>query len=111
MPSKEFTFGFVLSAAMNSSFAASFSKASKEVDELRQYMDKLEEETRQLQKSFGAGIINEKTFNTAVMQKFQSTHPMRGATAARHRCIFVSCDFNPRTPCGVRLIQLVKPYT
>lgn len=69
MPSKEFTFGFVLSAAMNSSFAASFSKASKEVDELRQYMDKLEEETRQLQKSFGDGIINKKTFDTAVMRK------------------------------------------
>ena len=34
MPGKEFTFGFVLSAAMNSSFATSFSKASKEVDEL-----------------------------------------------------------------------------
>ena len=69
MPSKEFTFGFVLSAAMNSSFAASFSKASKEVDELRQYMDKLGEETRQLQKSFGDGIINKKTFDTAVMRK------------------------------------------
>ena len=80
MPSKEFTFGFVLSAAMNSSFASSFAKASREVDELRKYMDKLGEETQQLQKAFGAGIINEKTFNTAVMQKFQFTHPMRGAT-------------------------------
>lgn len=69
MPGKEFTFGFVLSAAMNSSFAASFSKASKEVDELRQYMDKLGEETKQLQKAFGAGIINKKTFDTAVMRK------------------------------------------
>lgn len=69
MPGKEFTFGFVLSAAMNASFAASFSKASKEVDELRQYMDKLGEETKQLQKAFGAGIINKKTFDTAVMRK------------------------------------------
>lgn len=50
MPSKEFTFGFVLSAAMNSSFASSFAKASREVDELRKYMDKLGEETQQLQK-------------------------------------------------------------
>lgn len=41
MPSKDFAFGFVLPAAMNSSFAASFSKASREVDELRQYLDKL----------------------------------------------------------------------
>ena len=34
--------------------------------------------------------------------RFQSTHPLRGATggrpAARGRC----CYFNPRTPCGVR---------
>lgn len=73
MPSKEFTFGFVLSAAMNSSFASSFAKASREVDELRKYMDKLGEETQQLQKAFGAGIINEKTFNTAVMQKNQKS--------------------------------------
>lgn len=69
MPSKEFTFGFVLSAAMNSSFAASFSKASREVDELRQYMDKLGDETKRLQKAFGDGIINKKTFDTAVMRK------------------------------------------
>lgn len=69
MPSKEFTFGFVLSAAMNSSFAASFSKASKEVDELRQYVDKLGEETKQLQKAFGNGIINKKTFDAAILQR------------------------------------------
>ena len=55
MPGKEFTFGFVLSAAMNSFFASSFAKASREVDELRKYMDKLGEETQQLQKAFGAG--------------------------------------------------------
>ena len=102
MPSKEFTFGFVLSAAMNSSFASSFAKASREVDELRKYMDKLGEETQQLQKAFGAGIINEKTFNTAVMQKFQSTHPMRGATFCFLLIRRCSYNFNPRTPCGVR---------
>ena len=102
MPSKEFTFGFVLSAAMNSSFASSFAKASREVDELRKYMDKLGEETQQLQKAFGAGIINEKTFNTAVMQKFQSTHPMRGATEILRCAARKARDFNPRTPCGVR---------
>ena len=131
MPSKEFTFGFVLSAAMNSSFASSFAKASREVDELRKYMDKLGEETQQLQKAFGAGIINEKTFNTAVMQKFQSTHPMRGATvllagspgaaaafqsthpmrgATARTASPTSADgnFNPRTPCGVRLFRAVQ---
>lgn len=69
MPSKEFTFGFVLSAAMNSFFAASFSKASREVDELRQYLDKLGEKTKSLQKAFGDGIINKETFDTAVMRK------------------------------------------
>ncbi len=51
MPSKEFTFGFGLSAAMNSSFAASFSKASKEIVELRQYSENLREKTDRLKKT------------------------------------------------------------
>ena len=36
-------------------------------------------------------------------KKFQSTHPMRGATSSPSGFSSVSCDFNPRTPCGVRL--------
>ncbi len=33
---------------------------------------------------------------------FQSTHPVRGATAAPARSPIRSGHFNPRTPCGVR---------
>ena len=35
--------------------------------------------------------------------RFQSTHPLRGATAAGKRAGELRRDFNPRTPCGVRL--------
>ncbi len=69
MPGKEFTFGFVLSAAMNSSFAASFSKASKEVDALRKYMDGLTEETERMKKAFGSGVIDKKAFDAAVLDR------------------------------------------
>ena len=33
---------------------------------------------------------------------FQSTHPLRGATYANGRGWRLCVDFNPRTPCGVR---------
>ena len=36
---------------------------------------------------------------------FQSTHPLRGATAAMTRSRRGCCYFNPRTPCGVRLVH------
>ena len=45
-----------------------------------------------------------------LLQKFQSTHPMRGAT---HRQIPRSAcarDFNPRTPCGVRPCRVQRVY-
>ena len=35
--------------------------------------------------------------------RFQSTHPLRGATPFSHRCSVSIRYFNPRTPCGVRL--------
>ena len=35
--------------------------------------------------------------------EFQSTHPLRGATTSTRRSLMHSLDFNPRTPCGVRL--------
>ena len=35
--------------------------------------------------------------------RFQSTHPLRGATTASGRSHSRTSDFNPRTPCGVRL--------
>ena len=34
---------------------------------------------------------------------FQSTHPVRGATGCSRRRSWSQCNFNPRTPCGVRL--------
>ena len=34
--------------------------------------------------------------------RFQSTHPLRGATAPHRTATPASCHFNPRTPCGVR---------
>ena len=34
--------------------------------------------------------------------RFQSTHPVRGATAAHHPATENPSYFNPRTPCGVR---------
>ena len=37
------------------------------------------------------------------MKKFQSTHPLRGATAEGKLDGDDDSDFNPRTPCGVRL--------
>ena len=70
----------------------------------------------------------EKALDLVVIQ-FQSTHPLRGATSAlvAYRCLrcisihapLAGCDrsvrwdgdfqqnFNPRTPCGVRLLRLV----
>ena len=37
-----------------------------------------------------------------VSSLFQSTHPVRGATATAGDCGAATADFNPRTPCGVR---------
>ena len=34
--------------------------------------------------------------------KFQSTHPVWGATFFEAGCLPYDEDFNPRTPCGVR---------
>ena len=34
--------------------------------------------------------------------KFQSTHPLRGATGSTDRSRQARAHFNPRTPCGVR---------
>ena len=37
-------------------------------------------------------------------ERFQSTHPLRGATTSR-RNMASTGHFNPRTPCGVRLME------
>ena len=39
------------------------------------------------------------------IHKFQSTHPLRGATTNPANMPIMSKDFNPRTPCGVRLVS------
>ena len=38
-------------------------------------------------------------------QKFQSTLPMRGATASFPSCRRCTADFNPRSPCGERRLD------
>ena len=35
-------------------------------------------------------------------RRFQSTHPLRGATSRAPTRTMMPCHFNPRTPCGVR---------
>ena len=45
------------------------------------------------------------------MRRFQSTHPLRGATRRRSGLLNVKQHFNPRTPCGVRLIDAVTSDT
>ena len=42
-------------------------------------------------------------------QRFQSTHPVWGATKFMEEPVWGFEDFNPRTPCGVRpLAELLK---
>ena len=43
--------------------------------------------------------------------KFQSTHPMRGATATNRAFGNGHFNFNPRTPCGVRLEITIERAT
>ena len=40
--------------------------------------------------------------------KFQSTHPVWGATSSWNEQSVLQCNFNPRTPCGVR--HLIVTY-
>ena len=49
-----------------------------------------------------AGCDIAKFYHHAEHLRFQSTHPMRGATAGRVNAETAGYDFNPRTPCGVR---------
>ena len=42
--------------------------------------------------------------------KFQSTHPLRGATRGHDKSLKAAIDFNPRTPCGVRLLCPVRDF-
>ena len=42
--------------------------------------------------------------------RFQSTHPVRGATLARPVNVLHGLNFNPRTPCGVRPVHGPGPF-
>ena len=48
------------------------------------------------------GATMRRTLRTTPKCLFQSTHPVRGATLIRTRSHRRSANFNPRTPCGVR---------
>ena len=49
------------------------------------------------------GATDVRTFSV-LLDKFQSTHPMRGATLSSISSCTTPIYFNPRTPCGVRLL-------
>ena len=48
------------------------------------------------------GVRHKQALSLTRLPEFQSTHPMRGATAVRRLSCCRKTDFNPRTPCGVR---------
>ena len=52
----------------------------------------------------GCDAIRSRCFQRS-LSGFQSTHPLRGATAYRSTPKPSSRNFNPRTPCGVRLLS------
>lgn len=86
MANKEFSFGFVLSAAMNSSFTNNFAKASQSIDELEKYMQRLRGESARLKAAFDKGIINQKTFDSAVWNRQQkSVQAYKDASASMFR--------------------------
>jgi TP901 family phage tail tape measure protein len=66
MAEKNFSFGFVLSAALNSKFSSSFAKASRNIEQLSEHMEKMQAQAARLKGAFDAGIINDKTFKSAV---------------------------------------------
>ncbi len=48
------------------------------------------------------GVRPRRKRRTLLPSKFQSTHPLRGATSPSRRAASLRSNFNPRTPCGVR---------
>ena len=55
------------------------------------------------------GVRHRGAVGRKAKSEFQSTHPVRGATAQQTCGNIIISDFNPRTPCGVRraLLQLI----
>ena len=56
-----------------------------------------------------AGCDRPAPTSTPTRDAFQSTHPLRGATRPGAGHIVLENNFNPRTPCGVRLMALPRP--
>ena len=55
-----------------------------------------------------AGCDRNSSKNCQQWSTFQSTHPVRGATGNDFSAAYLRCDFNPRTPCGVRLRCMIS---
>ena len=51
-----------------------------------------------------AGRDEMRRVNEDSLKTFQPTRPLRGATSQRITAIIKAADFNPRAPCGARLI-------
>ena len=51
------------------------------------------------------------TCSPGSISQFQSTRPLRGATAADQRRHHIKSHFNPRAPCGARLLAEAKAVT
>ncbi len=81
MADKNFSFGFILSAALSSKFSSSFAKASQNVEQLSEHMEKMRERATRLKGAFDSGIINEKTFKSAVAIQGQKTMRAYGEAA------------------------------
>ena len=81
MAERNFSFGFVLSAALSSKFSSSFAKASQNIELLSEHMEKMREKTLRLKSAFDSGVINEKTFKSAVAIQGQKTMRAYGEAA------------------------------
>ena len=55
------------------------------------------------------GVRRGRIFSQPDIQRFQSTHPLRGATKRNSENSQENGDFNPRTPCGVRQRRRTPP--
>ena len=81
MAGKNFSFGFVLSAALNSKFSSSFAKASRNIEQLSEHMEKMQAQAARLKGAFDTGIINDKTFKSAVAIQGQKAMRAYGEAA------------------------------
>ena len=57
-----------------------------------------------------AGCDEGSTTGSKMETIFQSTHPLRGATLSGFTFYCCSCNFNPRTPCGVRQTEVTDRF-